>query len=148
MDIVLYQNVSEIESIHKTLTNDTTFSGYLREPSSVINPSFNIETTNPSMFNYCYIEAFGRYYFITNITCIRTGIWRIDCDVDVLMSYAQQILNLDVIISDNTSPDNESYMTGDQWKSLVKTKTDVLNFPYGLLDSGEYILITSGGVAS
>ena len=150
MDIVLYTTGSERERINKTLTNEYTLTGSLRGESSVVNPSFLIETDNPSLYNYCYISSFGRYYFITNITSIRTGIWKIDCAVDVLMSYATEILNLDVIVSDvsNGETPTESYVEGEQWFTSVKTKTNIINFPSGLLDSGEYILITSGGIAS
>ena len=66
------------------------------------------------------------------------------------MSYQEQILNLDVIVSSITDgePIAETYFSGESWQALVKTKTDVLQFPNGLLDDGEYILITSGGIAS
>ena len=148
MDIVLYVCSSERQAINKTLSSGTTLTGSLRGESSVISPSFLIEHSNPSGFNYCYISDFGRYYFITNITSVRTGIWRIDCAVDVLMSFKNQILNLDVIVSNVSLPDAECYYSGEQWQTLVKTKTDVITFPSGLLDDGEYILITSGGVAS
>jgi len=150
MDIVLYINTSERQAIHKTIGSSVTFTGSLRGESSIINPSFLIQTTNPSAYNYCYIPSFGRYYFITNITSVRTNLWRIDCSVDVLMSFADEILNLDVIVSDLSIGEEPSsvYFSGEQWKTTVKTKTDVINFPSGLLDNGEYILITSGGVAS
>ena len=148
MNITLHVNSSERQAINKSLDSGVVLSGSLRNESSVINPSFLIEYENPSGFNYCYIEDFGRYYFITNITSIRTNIWRIDCAVDVLMSFSNEILNLDVIVNYESSPDTESYMNGEPWQSLVKTRTDVINFPYGLLDDGEYILITSGGIAS
>lgn len=148
MDIILYQTTSERERINKDLSSSLPLSGALRGECSVTNPSFNIEVSNPSNYNYCYIPDFGRYYYITNIVSVRTNIWRIDCNVDVLMSYSSQILNLNVIVSDETSPDNETYMNGDVWASTVRYKTDVINFPNGLLDNGEYILITSGGVAS
>lgn len=148
MDIKLYINNSEKEAIFKTLTNETLFTGYLREESSVINPSFILETENPSSYNYCYIPSFNRYYFITDIISVRTGLWRITCNVDVLMSFQDEILNLDVTVESMTTGDESYYMTGDVWKTLVKTKTDVINFPNGLLDDGEYILITSGGIAT
>ena len=150
MDIVLYTTGSEKERIVKTLSNGLTLTGTLREESSVINPSFIIQADNPSSYNYCYISDFNRYYFITNITSIRTNLWRIDCAVDVLMSFATEILNLEVIVSDLSSGENgdNSYFSGEQWQTTVKTKTDVINFPSGLLDDGEYILITSGGIAS
>ena len=150
MDIILYTTGSEKERITKTLSNGLTLTGTLREESSIINPSFIIQADNPSSYNYCYISEFNRYYFITNITSIRNNLWRIDCVVDVLMSFASDILNLDVIvsdISDGESP-SETYYSGQQWSSTVKTSTSVINFPSGLLDDGEYILITSGGIAN
>ena len=148
MDITLYQTVSERERINKVLGSYIAMTGTLRGESSVINPSFLIEYSNPSDYNYCYIPSFGRYYFITNITSVRNNIWRIDCSVDVLMSFRNEILNLEVIVSQDSLPDAECYMNGEVWKSTVKTKTDIINFPNGLLDSGEYILITSGGIAT
>lgn len=150
MDIILYKTQSERERINKTLSNTLTLTGTLRGESSVINPSFIIQYENISSYNYCYISSFNRYYFINNITSIRNGLWKIDCSVDVLMSYKQDILNLNVIVSDVSSGENPDsvYITGDQWVSMVKTKTDVLVFPNGLLENGEYILITSGGIAT
>lgn len=147
MDIVLYENYSEKEAIYKDIQNAYTLTGSLRGESSIINPSFLIEYVNPSSYNYCYISDFGRYYFISNITSVRTGIWKIDCSVDVLMSFQDAILALDVTVSDASIGDRitPTYMNGDVWQTTVKTKTDVVVFPNGLLDNGEYILITSGG---
>lgn len=142
---------SERERINKTLGSSLELTGALRGESSVINPSFLIEDSNPSLYNYCYIEDFGRYYFITNITSVRTGIWKIDCAVDVLMSFKSQILNLDVVVNHASigDRDNPTYVDDSNiWRTTVKTKTDVINFPSGLLDDGEYILITSGGISS
>lgn len=147
MIIDLYVNTSERQAINKTLQNVLSLSGTLRNESSVTNPKFIIEHRNPTAFNYCYIPEFNRYYFITDIVSVRTNLWRIECSVDVLMSFQQQILDLDVVVSDATS-DDERYMSGDVWQANVKTKTDVINFPSGLLENGEYILITSGGIAT
>lgn len=150
MNITLYVTGSERHAVRKTLQSGLELTGSLRGESSVINPSFLIQANNPSQYNYCYIPEFGRYYFISNITSVRTNIWRIDCSVDVLMSFQEEILNLDVIVSDLSIGESpaSTYFSGEQWQSTVKTKTDVINFPSGLLDDGEYILITSGGVAS
>jgi hypothetical protein len=148
MEIVLYQNLSERQAVTKDLRNGFQLMGSLRNETSVIKPNILIEATNPSGFNYCYISEFGRYYFIDDMTCIRTNLWRIECSVDVLMSFRDAILNLNVIVSDDTSPDKERYMQGDQWQTTVKTKTDIVNFPSGLLDSGQFILITAGGEGS
>jgi hypothetical protein len=37
------------------------------------------------------------------------------------------------------------YMTGDIWQKTVKYKTDIIQFPQGLNDNGDFILITAGG---
>lgn len=148
MEIVLYATGSEPNALDKVLQNSYELQGSLRSESSVINPTFVIQANNITQYNYCFIPDFNRYYFITDIVSIRTNLWRVSCRVDVLMSFKSQILNLDVTISDATAPDIETYKNGEQWQALVKTKTDVINFPNGLLDNGEYILITSGGVVS
>lgn len=147
MDIELYITGSERNCLRKTLQNNVTLTGAIRGESSVIKPSILIEHANPTQYNYCFIPEFNRYYYIDDITSVRTNLWRIDCSVDVLMTYQAQILALDVILQNSTSPDEEHYMNGDIWQRLVKTKTDIINFPNGLLEQGEYILITSGGIA-
>lgn len=48
--------------------------------------------------NYCYIEEFGRYYFISDIKLGMGNILEISCNVDVLMSYADDIANISTII--------------------------------------------------
>lgn len=149
MQITLYVNSSERQAINKTISNGLTLLGSLRNESSIINPIILIEIENPSSYNYAYIPEFGRYYFITDMVSVRTDLWRISMNVDVLMSFAFDILNLDVIVSDLSIGEEQAstYFTGTQWQSTVKTKTDVISFPSGLLDNGEYILITSGGIA-
>ena len=64
--------------------------------------------------------------------------------VDVLETYKNSILGLSAII-DNSTSNNDNYMPSNLWVSKVKTKTDVINFPSGLDDTGSYILITAGG---
>ena len=145
MIIDLYINTSEKERIDKSLGNRMQLDGTLRQETSVINPTVIVEATNPSIYNYMHIPLFHRYYYITDITCIRTGLWRISGAVDVLMSYSDEIKNVPVIVSDATLT-NETYVQGEQWRTTVKTKTDILTFPNGLNNSGEYILITSGGL--
>lgn len=145
MIIDLYINTSEKERIDKSLGNRMQLDGALKQETSVINPIVIIEATNPTIYNYMHIPLFHRYYYITDITCIRTGLWRISGAVDVLMSYNDEIKNVPVIVSDTSSTD-ETYVQGEQWRTTVKTKTDILPFPNGLNNSGEYILITSGGL--
>lgn len=146
MNVVLYTNVSDNNVITKNLTEYATYTGTLRKESSVITPTLLIESETPIVANYARIPEFDRYYYITDVVSVRNDLWQVSFRVDVLMSFAQAIKQLPVIVS-NAENDDSRYMSGSQWATTVKTKTDVINFPNGLLDTGEYILITSGGIA-
>lgn len=145
MDIVLGVIHDEKNKLNKTINNPTTLTGTLKQETSVIKPTIIIEANNPSSYNYMYILEFGRYYFITDIVCIRNGLWKISGTVDVLMSFKSSIESCPIILSNTEVTADENYMLGEFWKTLVKCKTDIISFSSGLNSSGEYILITSGG---
>lgn len=145
MNISLYKCRSEKQKLNKTLAAEKEFTGYLKDGCSVIKPVFMIEDTNLSLYNYAYISEFHRYYFISDIIAVRTGLWELHLDVDVLMSFQNDIEDLKVILSDTQDDGANLYLSGEQWKTNVKTKTDVINFPSGLSNTGQYILITAGG---
>lgn len=148
MEITLYTNESEKNKLEKTITNSILLEGNLRDESSIINPVILISSNKediPYMYNYAYVPAFGRYYFITDIESVRTGIWRVSMHVDVLMSYKEQIKNLNVIINNSEETGANNYLSGNQWITNVKNTTNIVNFPNGLNDNGEFILITAGG---
>ena len=145
MHIYLYTTPDEKNKLNKTLNNDVYYEGVLKEETSVIKPSILIEASNLSGYNYMYIGEFGRFYFISDIVSVRNNLWRITGVVDVLMSFKESIKTCPIILSNTQITEQESYFMGDAWKALVKSKTDIINFPSGLNSTGEYILITSGG---
>lgn len=145
MNIILYVNNSEKNKIGKTLTNDFSLSGTLRDVTNIINPVILIEISEIGNYNYCYINNFNRYYFITDITVIRTGLFAISLMVDVLESFKSDIKNLSVILLNTQNVGSSNYLPSQVFRNNVKSKTDILNFPSGLNDSGEFILITAGG---
>lgn len=102
-EINLYQNKAEINRIDKTdyLVSVGSISGYLREESSLIEPKLIIEYEEIPNFNYVYIAKFKRYYFVQEITSVRTRLFRITLKCDVLMSYKEKILNLNCYIARN-----------------------------------------------
>lgn len=144
MDIVLYNNSSEKNKIGKTLTLVATLTGSIKENSSITHPDILIEYTDPTAFNYVYIAAFGRYYFVRDVIVVRKDLMRISLTVDVLESFKTGILAQNVII-DKNELDFTNYLPDENLVTLVKTKTDIVNFPSGLLETGEFILITAGG---
>jgi len=94
MTIRLYQNISPREKVRKTLVipqspAPAVLQGYLRDETSLIDPvlTFEIPMANIVDVNYLYIEDFKRYYYITHLRSIRTGLVEVSCHVDVLMSF-------------------------------------------------------------
>lgn len=145
MTITLYNNSSEPNKISKHLTPvSTALSGSLRNESEMVNPVVLIEGNISSLqnANYARIESFGRYYYITDMKSIRNTIVELHLHTDVLMSFDISAVSGVVVEAENIGSD---YLQGRQFVRLVKTKTDILNFSGGLLESGEYILITAGG---
>ena len=145
MNLRLCVNNSEKNKINKSLTAGVTLSGTLRNESNVVNPSIAINMENPTIYNYAYIEDFKRYYFITDYISLRTGIWQINLKSDVLMSFKDSILASSVLINNTETTGKNTYLSSSSWVSNCKAKTDILAFSNGLLDDGQYILITAGG---
>lgn len=116
--------------------------GSLREESNVVAPTIRISGAVFPDFNYAQIPDFGRYYYLKDVRSVRSEIWEISLQSDPLMSFNLSGVSGVVIESQNLG---SSYLNGRQFVRLVKSKTDIITFPNGLLDSGEYILITAGG---
>jgi hypothetical protein len=145
MRIELYRTLSERERIQKSLTSKIELDGNLKDTSSVVSPSILIKAANPTLYNYAHIPDFGRYYYIKDTVSVRTGLWEIMLEVDVLMTYSPQILNLSVILDKSENKGYDYYLADPDWKTKVKDMTDIVNFPSGLNSNGEFILITAGG---
>ena len=145
MNIILYDNKSPKNKIGKTLVNANNIKGTLRGETSTSNIQMLLNIVDLNPYNYMYIADFDKYYFITNIISVRTGLWLVSASIDVLESYKNEILQLNVILSDTESVGSKQYRNGLCWDVLVKDKTDIISFSDGLLHTGEFILITAGG---
>lgn len=93
MTIKLYHNDSDKRTVNKTLTNEGALAdAVIIDDTTILEPRLKVRDNGIIMvqYNYCYIADFKRYYYITNIT-VSNGYILIDCKVDVLMSYANEI---------------------------------------------------------
>lgn len=88
-----YKNSAESHRVDKTEYLTSVFSAgiSLREETNIIYPTILLQYDKVPDFNYCYIEYFGRYYYVTDVTSIRNNIWQISLSVDVLMSFKDTI---------------------------------------------------------
>lgn len=99
MNVNLYHNTSDNNRLNKSITVIGFFSGSLRSESSVLEPSILIKAANLSGANYMQIPDFGRYYYITDVVSVRTGLWLIRGHVDVLMTYASGIRSCGAVLA-------------------------------------------------
>lgn len=98
--IDLMYNGDEINKISKEPTSRLALEGTLREESSLVDPIILIEYSGDlTNVNYAHIAKFNRWYFITDITSVRTGLWRVAMHCDVLKTYAEGILNSTGVIA-------------------------------------------------
>lgn len=149
--LTLYKNSAENNRIDKTeyLTSVGEITGYLRNETNIINPSIVIEYTGVINFNYVYISTFNRYYFVTNITSVRTNLWRLDMSCDVLMTYKETILNYECYVSRNENdynPDIEDNYLPLEYEKVVEVTNlydDTYNFGKIFLESNYSVVFTT-----
>ena len=93
MNVYLFGFSKKQNSTKRPTTSDgVLFDMQLKEETSVTNPALivNKPNTMPTVYNYAYIPALQRYYFISDWQYIN-GAWICYCNVDVLASYKLQI---------------------------------------------------------
>lgn len=72
----------------------------LKDDCSVVNPALKINeaiNTNVYTWNYCFIQEFNRYYWVTDWIW-QNGLWVGELQVDVLASFKTQIGNQSVYV--------------------------------------------------
>lgn len=151
MQINLFTCKAERNRVNKIeyLSNRFVLDGSLRSATSAMNLEIDVEKTNPLIYkyNYMYIEEFGRWYFIDEILSVRNRIWTIRATVDVLMSFKTDILNCSAII-DKVENEFVANMYLDDGSFVMDSRkyNEIKEFPSGLNENGQYILICAGGV--
>jgi len=143
MNIQLLTNNSPSEFVTKNIVDLGTITGNLREGCSILAPVFEIaQAAIPSGVNYVYIPDFGRYYY-ARINNIRTGLWELECDVDVLMSWAAQLRQCSGIISRSETNYN-TYLDDGSFRAYADPEIITKEFPTGF-STYEFVLAVAGG---
>ena len=143
--ISLFKTASENNRVVKVLTDEKQLSGVLRYQTSVLNPRIRIESAeNIAGYNYCYIPEFGRYYYIIDITSIRTNVWEASMRCDVLMSYKDEIKSIiGVVVRQESNPNK---LLVDRLERIQSDKEiDILYYPDAFSKNLQFILVTAGG---
>lgn len=123
MELKIYNNNSNNNVLNKNITLVDTLEFNLKIDNSILQPVLILK--NYKRGNYCYIEKFNRYYYITDIKLLTGGLYQLQLDVDVLMTYKDIIM---------TKPISTS--------KIVKIVNDV-DFS-ALYDFTQYLLMIGG----
>ncbi len=154
MNITLYNTPDDKRNLLKTLSNDVTLSCAVYEASNILNPKMLLEYNSLVLQkNYCYIPSFNRYYFIENVTVDAGERMIVQCSVDVLQTYKQYILGLNVTVTRNEYAPTSNLV--DPLATFTpKRNVEVYPFsttPFNIRDTSatnNYVLVVGGGYGS
>lgn len=107
MEFTLMYTDSPNNMLEKNYTVVGGYSGTMRAAISALRPVIDVEiedaTTSVMQANYAYIQTFDRFYFIRNKTAINNKLWRFELETDVLMSFRQEIGQLEAVVERQTN---------------------------------------------
>lgn len=146
MTVTVYSTPSEPNRITKSLGTGTGYTGTVKDPGevSVTDPVVLIAASLDPAVNYCYIDTFGRYYYV-ELRAVRESLTELHCKVDPLMSYSSDILALPAIAARTTTDgDHYSSYLPDELQKMYAYKTICTRLLHTFSYAGDYILITAG----
>ncbi len=140
MQAIFYENKSDKRYLNKTI--EAKYSNIPIEvlnPSSVVRPTLKVSSgLIGQSVNYLYVEELERYYYI-NDWIMENGFIRLECEVDVLMSFKDEIKNRNVIVNRQESKYN-LYLEDSKYKVQNRTAILTREFPSGF-NTAKYIVM-------
>lgn len=136
----------------KTMNKNVTYpvngqkTGYLKEETNIVDPTFIVEGIEHLFTNYNYVQvpSFGRVYFITGITSVRKGLVAISCHCDVLSTAANELENQPCIIASAQHGFNKRINDGTFKVYQYRKVINDFPFPNSFTTPGDYILALAG----
>lgn len=137
----LYKNKSDNNVLHKVLTCKYTIKGVSRADFDILTPSIIVTSAKANDYNYCYIQELHRYYYITHCVVNTDKTITLSFKVDVLMTYADDILASRGLITKQA--DYNPYY-GD-FDVEAQTEQRKIEFENAFTEEGQYILVAIRG---
>lgn len=113
MNIQLYINKSDVRALNKNITLLSEANVILKDSTDIMRPIIQLASAElPPGANYCYIPDFKRYYFISAQNIQPGKLLQIRLDVDVLMSFKDEVNSAQVVAVKSSNKFNR-YLTDD-----------------------------------
>lgn len=157
-EAVFYRVNTDPKSLNKTLGGTlTTQSVNFKEGYDKLNPVIELRYdptltniyTQMDQMNYVRIDTGAtnedfkyRYYFVNRVSIDRTGFFRIELHLDVLMTWQKFIKALTVTL-DRSETIFNGYLPDGEYSALGYRAIVCKAFPYAL-DQDSYVLMTTG----
>lgn len=98
MIVKIYNNKSNKNVVNKKIKEVQEISFNFKDDSDITNPILILKSYESG--NYCYIPELKRYYYIDKIDLMNGGAYKLYLEIDVLMSYKDEILNAEYFSED------------------------------------------------
>lgn len=150
MTITLYKISDDSRQLVKTIDLDHKIgdlTAIFKGDVDILKPVLEIAySATYATANYVHIPSLNRYYFINNIT-VSTQRMYLDCSVDVLMTYSDEIKNLECVLARQQSKNNANLFLQDgMFKVLQPKDVVVLPWDFEFDKKGSFVLAVGGDV--
>lgn len=145
MTLTFYAIQDDYRKLNKTLGTSTGSStGDLHERVNDLQFTVRIPGSMATVAggaNYCYVDLFGKYYFVEGIDIENNTVY-VNLKEDVRMNFATQIQNLHCTV-DRSASLFQGYLYDAGYQLLAYKRAAIRNFPVGV-ESDVMILTTVG----
>lgn len=141
MNVNFYDNQSNENVINKTLKLITSENIVFRTAFNEKSPVMLLHNELLDGVNYVEIPTFKRYYFIEHIEAYNNQLSRVYLTTDLLMTYQNEILNNEVIITATEKPSYSSNSLPTTRKLISDTYESTITLPVATTK----VLTTIGG---
>ena len=141
MNIKVWSGFSKRKNSTKQPTGGTQITVRLKDNCSVEAPVFILTGGLP---DYNYVEAFGHYYFVSDIVSLTADVSEIHCTQDVLATYKSDIGNTTAFVMYDTSsntqiPDNRLAI-----KTVPVVSSNYVDLSSHISKTGTFIATVTG----
>ena len=149
MNITLYKTKSANNVINKKLVSEKNLgnSCFLADNTSITSPTVIVggitSLDSISDYNYCHIPQCHRYYYINDIIALSGGRVKLVLTVDVLKSYASDILNSTQLVTRQKNQ-GKMYLANADWTVDGRTylRSQYFNENHFDTQNDTFVLIT------
>lgn len=138
-DVRLYAFTKEVNSTRRPTAAGTVYQCHSNDGFDVISPRLPLQlgaAYNPTNYNYCYVPAWQRYYWIDR-WAFEGGLWTAYCSVDPLASWKIDIGNTSAYVL-RAAADYDGDIIDNLYPTLADPTVTVSNYNTGWFTDLDY----------